>query len=468
MYVRKTGHKMGNPFAITSDDLLKKQQGVGATGSADGAQNTQEAREAKEKEQLSQTNVLNATNGGSMVTSDGHFENYDLFLKTTQNAPKELQEREEGKSLIGGMKSSIKDSEGAKSNANNASERAIEDARIVEQQTKQVKNKEKSTINKVNQTNDKIDTKIEENEQLESEINEIESEIESLMTEDGQDYTAQTVTADDAPPQVVVPADVTASAQNAETQSDNMGQATGTGNGNDGGQEFAMWSLPAQQAPAAPTSETAVAAQNNNNAQNNQATSTQQNQQTKQNNNKQQKTVANRTSNAGSSLNVFGSTVKPTGKNADKINELMSESSTKKATMGINSSSILAMRNTNQNLLNSSIKFTQNAVNVASQKKAASQEGQKTAQLAQQIGTGTTALGGTVTAAGLAMQLIPSQQALGVTIAAWGGVGSGVGAATTGVATIAQGNTTEGVNTTNTGMQQGLQSALTLKNKKTS
>ena len=455
---------MGNPFAITSDELLKKTQGTKGAGTTSGTQNTQETRAAKEKEQLSQTNVLNQTNGGSMATTDGTFENYDGFQRTTQNVPEELQEREESKSLIGGMKSSIKDSEGAKSNANNASERAIEDARIVEQQAKQVKSKEKATINKVNQTNDKIDPKIEENQQLESEVNEIESEIESLMAEDGQDYTAQTVTADDAPPQVPVQADVTAGTQNTQTQSDNMGQATGAGNGNAGGQGFAMWSLPAQQAPAAPTSETAVAAQNNNNAQNNQATSTQ------QNNNKQQKTVANRTSSAGSSLNAFGSTVKPTGKNADKINELMSESSSKKATMGINSSSILAMRTANQNLLNSSIKFTQSAVNVASQKKAASQEGQKTAQLAQQIGTGTTALGGTVTGVGLAMQLSanPTTVALGVTTAAWGGVGSGVGAATTGAAAIAQGNTTEGVNATNTGIQQGLQSALALKNTKTS
>ena len=37
-----------NPFAITSDELLKRQQGVQGTGDSGKTENTKETREAKE------------------------------------------------------------------------------------------------------------------------------------------------------------------------------------------------------------------------------------------------------------------------------------------------------------------------------------------------------------------------------------------------------------------------------------
>ena len=73
----------GNPFSITSTDLLKKKQGVQGQDGVEQKQSTQETREAKEKENLQQTNVLQASNGGSMATTDGVFKNYDGFQRST-------------------------------------------------------------------------------------------------------------------------------------------------------------------------------------------------------------------------------------------------------------------------------------------------------------------------------------------------------------------------------------------------
>ena len=63
---------MGNPFAITSDELLKRQQGVNGTGEAEQPKNTKETREAKETEKVKSSDVysLAAQNGGSMATTD--------------------------------------------------------------------------------------------------------------------------------------------------------------------------------------------------------------------------------------------------------------------------------------------------------------------------------------------------------------------------------------------------------------
>ena len=76
---------MGNPFAITSEELLKRQQGIQGPGETDQSQNTPEAREAKETEKLKSTDVYSAATqrGGSMATTDGVFENYDGFTRST-------------------------------------------------------------------------------------------------------------------------------------------------------------------------------------------------------------------------------------------------------------------------------------------------------------------------------------------------------------------------------------------------
>ena len=120
---------MGNPFAITSDDLLKKQQGVSGTKGADAPKNTKETREAKEKEQLGHTNVLNQTNGGSMVTTDGRFENYDGFTRISTNAAQTRTSSTDGEceAATADAKNAQSDASSAKSKANDAADVAEND-----------------------------------------------------------------------------------------------------------------------------------------------------------------------------------------------------------------------------------------------------------------------------------------------------------------------------------------------------
>ena len=47
----------GNPFAITSEELLKRQQGIQGIGETDKPQNTKETREAQETQKLKSTDV---------------------------------------------------------------------------------------------------------------------------------------------------------------------------------------------------------------------------------------------------------------------------------------------------------------------------------------------------------------------------------------------------------------------------
>ena len=85
----------------------------------DASQNTKETREAKVKEQLGHTNVLNETNGGSMATTDGRFENYDGFVRTTvaPNVPvsTKSKEEEEGDSLLNVTNSATSKAKSSKS-----------------------------------------------------------------------------------------------------------------------------------------------------------------------------------------------------------------------------------------------------------------------------------------------------------------------------------------------------------------
>ena len=75
---------MGNPFAITSEELLKRQQGIQGSGETDAPKNTKETREAKETEKIKSTDVYSLANqnGGSMATTDGVFENIYIRKST--------------------------------------------------------------------------------------------------------------------------------------------------------------------------------------------------------------------------------------------------------------------------------------------------------------------------------------------------------------------------------------------------
>ena len=460
---------MSNPFAITSDELLKRQQGINAANGTDGVKNTQETRAAKEKEQLKGTNVLAQTNGGSMATTDGVFETYDGFVRTTSatnnndnsmdsQVKANLQKGESAKSDAAAAK---EESTSAKAAAQKASDTAIQDKQDVNNLSKQVKQRSQQTTQKVNTNNNKIEGKIEENQNLENEINDIENEIADLMAEDGQDYTPDLETADDSQP----PAPAQAPQQGGEGSTPTAA-ADGTA-GADVAQPFAMNSLSAGGTEYAPTSITGVAAQASGQAADG-AQGTQQNNNTPQGSSQQNGTNnKSATTASGGSLKAFGMTVSG-GKHADRIAELQAESSDKKSTRSSNSNTINSLRTTNMGLLSSTKSFITSSTSTTSTKKATSQQGQKAAQTAQTVGTVTTAVGGLTTATGLTMQLWTPTAEAGKVVEVVGVGTTGVGTATTGVAAVSQGNTTEGVNAASQGLQQMATSAKNLKSLKTS
>ena len=86
-----------NPFKIQLPDAetkVKNSQSVGQTT------NTQETREAKETERLKKTDVYSYAGGGSMATTDGRFENYDGFTRTTSEKTEDKSDEQKTKELF--------------------------------------------------------------------------------------------------------------------------------------------------------------------------------------------------------------------------------------------------------------------------------------------------------------------------------------------------------------------------------
>lgn len=452
---------MGNPFAIKLVDV-EKEQGVKG---GQQTQSTSETRAAQEKEQLKNTNVIGATNNGSMATTDGKFENYDGFTfsgaASVKNAEKngysqdEVQDKlKQGEDAKAEGKNAEKDSNSARSKAQAASDLALEDTQKVNDQTKQAKTKTAQTTQQVNSNNNKIESKTAENEAIEAEVNDIENEIATLMEEDGQDYSAETFAVNDVPP--APPADNNQQAtENGNAQEQNSQESGGLAMPS---AENSNGSMQAVQTPFVATSETAVSAQNSaqnnsqNNVQNNAQSKTQQNNATA---NSKSASGKNSATKAGSSLGAFGSSlVQPKGKNADKIAELQSKSSSLKSTATSNSNTIKTLRTTNTNLFSNTQKYVSQAQTTANTAKANSAAGQKTAQTAQKVGQVTTMVGSAVSATGAVMMAFPLTAPDGVIVSA---VGAGVtvsGTTTTSVAQMTNGNTQQGLDTATNAMGQ--------------
>lgn len=460
----------GNPFAITSDELIKRQQGINGAGSTEGVQNTKETRDAKAKEELKGSNVLAQTNGGSMATTDGVFENYDGFTFSGARVQANSVDQE-----AAGATSDAKNAQSSAKDAELQSEQvtatAEEDKAALENLSRKTKSKTKVQLNKVNQQAKSIEAQKNANKQLGDEVNSIETEIEDLMAEDGQDYTAQTVSVNDAPVQ-----------QNNNQQGNNsqgnneagnpvgdsaggVSAAAGFGGLTGGGQTFAMNSLPSGQQEYAPTSLTGMATQRSENMKNNPQSG---NRAQTKSNNAQPKTNAQPKSNtaqpkAGSSLTAFGNNV--TGKNADRINELMAESESKKGEIASNSSRISSQRTTMNSLLNSTLKLNQNTLSTANTKKETNTNGFGVAQAAQVTGATVTTTGGVIT--GIAQVKLASPtiatQAAGAALLPWG-IGTTVaGGATTTAATFATGSATEGIQAAGNTATSGLQGLASVK-----
>ena len=144
----------GNPFAITSEELLKRQQGIQGIGDSGKTENTKETREAKETEKIKSTDIysLAGQNGGSRATTNGVFENYDGFTKTSINSDDECDD------ATSDAKSAQSEAGSAKSKANNASQQAQEDKKTLTKLSKQTTTKEKQTTEAVSRNNSEIES----------------------------------------------------------------------------------------------------------------------------------------------------------------------------------------------------------------------------------------------------------------------------------------------------------------------
>ncbi len=455
-----------NPFAITSEELLKRQQGVQGTGDSGKTENTKETREAKETQKLKSTDVYSLAdqNGGSMATTDGVFENYDGFTRTTQApAQKESKEEKDGKSLLDRTFGATGEAKTQKSNCQDYQDVAADDEKFVNQQVKKQKQAETKTRNEVNNIINQKEELRSENESLRSEVDSLNSEISSLMAEDGQTYTPQEAPEEAAMPQPQAQgggADNTAAptgdgSMTSSTSGDSAGGAAAVGGATSGGsaavQQFAMNSLPSGgEQSVAPTSITAVSAQNSQKAQ-----------EAGQGNNKkqaqQQQGAANKAagkSGAGNSLQAFGnSLVKPKGKNADKINELLDQVSTKNNQITSNSSSISSLTTSGNQKTDSFQAQLKAIMNQTVTKKTNNTDNYKGAQTAQTIGTVTTTTGGLATATGASMLALSwGSNQLGTALMAGGGVATAAGTGTTSIAQATQGDTQNAVNTATNGL----------------
>ncbi len=427
---------MGNPFAIKLPELEKKQ-GTQGVEQVKGTQNTAETRAAKEKDALKGTNVLNATNGGSMATTYGTFENYDGF---TRNISKEQKEEQEGRSLLESVTGATSDAKKQKSNCQDYSKTAEDDKNSTNKQVKKQQSATKSMQNTVSNAVDQRDKLDSESEALRSEVDSLNAEIESLMAEDGQTYTPQTVAEAPVAPAVPQQNDTGVNEQAAGIQSEgvNSDASISATNNENGANAFAMNSLPSNnQESFVPTSTTAVAAQNSQ-----QQSAVQQNSNKQQNQAAQGSAQKSASSATGSSLHAFGANlVQPKGKNADKINELLSQVSAKNATITSNQSQSVSLT---QKASNSASSFQQQLKKIMSQtvkKQAVNKDNHQGAEVAQFIGTGTQLTGSVATATGSAMLAFSfGSNQLGTALVAGGGAATAAGSATSGIAQATQGD----------------------------
>ena len=462
---------MGNPFAITSEELLKRQQGIQGPGETDQSQNTPEAREAKETEKLKSTDVYSAATqrGGSMATTDGVFENYDGFTRSTTGTPvatqPESKEEKDGKSLLDKTFGATGEANTQKGNCKDYQEVASDDTNFVNKQV----NKQKQGVTRLNGEINNMVTQKEtlraENDALSSEVDSLNDEISTLMAEDGQTYTPQEIP-QEAPAPAAAQGNDNAGAGNGAmttpTTADgatatagggmSMGGGMSVGGGAAGGQAFAMNSLPSDGGQtAAPTSETAVSAQNNQAAQDaGQTNNNKQNQQQQQGANQN---AATRSA-SGNSLKSFGgSLVQGKGKNADRINELLGQVSSKTSAISSNNgtiSSLTTSGNTKATTFQTQLKAIMNqTVN----KKATNTDNHDGAQTAQMVGSMTTATGGLATATGASMLALSwGSNQLGTYLMAGGGVATAAGTATTTIGQATSGDTQGAINTAANGI----------------
>lgn len=462
---------MGNPFAVTTEP--PKKPGTNGVSGSNGSSNTPAASGTQGNNPLASTDVYTfaGQNGGSMATTDGTFENYDGF---TRSAPSSGDDDcEQAKSDAADSQS---EAGSAESQANNAADQADEDKAALVKADKQQKNREKQTINTVTRNNGEIDGLLEENDTLEDEINDANAEIAALMAEDGETYTPEPLSSDDDNASPAMPAQ---GADNGGGQSQGVGD---TGGNIDGGAAapmaggalgdniFAMNSLPADGSTQyAPTSETAVAAQNNA-AGNNQSQGNSGNNKAGQQNGAATRSAMNAT---GSSFRSFGATLPSAkGKNADRINQLLSVVQTKTAKRSSNSGTISSLRSYNNNVLSSAIIYANKAKAVASSKKASNQQGLSVAQGAQLVGTATTTTGGVITSIAEMKIAAPdptgATKAAGLALLPWGIGTTAAGAATTTAATFAEGKTTDAIQQAGSSFSQTTSSISKLRSVKSS
>lgn len=458
----------GNPFSITSEDLLKKLKGVETSTT-----NTQEVREAKETQKIKSTDIytLSKEYGGSNADKGFEFKNYDGFERTTTEPvyTKETQQEKQGKGLLSATNNATSEAKAGKSECQGYQEQAENDVDFVTKNVakqKQAANKMKSEVgNNVKQR----DALLAQNESAKSEVDSLNAEIEQLMAEDGQTYVAQEAV-EVAMPEVKAQGSSSNNAQQGSMGGNSQGFASvgNSGNQNSGQNEFAMLSLPSGNAPqTVSTSITAVSAQNNSqNQQNNVQNNNQQSTQSRALNNNQQKSAA-KAGSSSNSLAAFGSQLVSAsgnnkGKNADKVNDLLQQVGAKNASITANSSKAASLTSQGATKANSFKAQLDAIVNQTVTKKSTNADNHDGAQIAQNIGLGTSLTGGIATSVGGAM-MVWGDKVLGTKLVAGGGVATAAGSATSSIASATQGDLEAAANTMNTGLNSFNQTMNTYK-----
>ena len=140
-------------------------------------------------------------------------------------------------------------------------------------------------------------------------------------------------------------------------------------------------------------------------------------------------------------------------KNADKINELLDQVSTKNNQITSNSSSISSLTTSGNQKTDSFQAQLKAIMNQTVTKKTNNTDNYKGAQTAQTIGTVTTTTGGLATATGASMLALSwGSNQLGTALMAGGGVATAAGTGTTSIAQATQGDTQNAVNTATNGL----------------
>lgn len=437
---------MSNPFQVNLPD--KDPTKVGGVNGSTNTTSTQSSREAQEKDALHSTDIYTYAAAGTQGTTPT-FQNYDGFTRTSE----EKKDDQEGSSLLDATGSATGKANGAKGDCEDYSDKATEDNSTVKKGVKTSKTKAKQMEQKVSKDLNERESLGNENDEIENEVDSLNSEISTLMAEDGQDYTPEALPESGDMPMATPPegngnvnnggSDAGSGAPAVEADAPSADIPTGNSDGQGGNGNVVQPVAGDASAQGSPVTSNPFA-MNSLPAQNTQQNGNQ------QNNGQGQQSRAAAPAQGNSLASFGGSLVQAKGKNADKINDLLSQVSDKTTTYSSNNSQMSSLTASATKTATSFKSYLSNVMNQTVSIKKTNASNNKGAQAAQTIGTTTSLTGGVATAVGATMTAYGNP--LGVKLTAAGGIATVAGTTTSAVASGTQGDTQGAVNTATNGL----------------